>query len=142
MYTFGRKYTPTPFPGGFIEEDVRKGLYNKKNTELLVYRLKVNNEAIYNFDRYVNKLKSERTHYDYKGAIGVYLNKDKFSNNGYVCSSFVYEVLNELKLIDENSIKDKYNWNVRPEDFKSLDNIEMVYEGKASNLINREVSYS
>lgn len=134
MYSFGRKYIHSPIPGGFVKEDINKGLYRNKDTEILIYKLKASEQIINEFDKYVKQLREEKTHYDYKGAIGVYLNKNTFSNNGYVCSSFVYRILRDLKLIDDKSIKNKDYWNIKPEDFKNLNNIELVYEGKASKI--------
>lgn len=133
MYSFGRKYNATPVPAGFITEDISKGLFN--NAKVLIYRLKVDEHTVENFDNYIEDLKLQRTYYDYKGAIGVYLNKDKFGQGGYVCSSFVYEILQELELIEEKTIDNKSKWNIKPEDFKSLDNIELIYEGEASNFM-------
>lgn len=127
MYSFGRKYLELPLPGTFVTEDVNKGLYQRDITDIAVYKIKVDKETIDKFDSYIEEFKGMKTHYDYKGAMGIHFNKNVFTENGYVCSTFVNEVLKQL------DISKLDNWDIKPEDLLKLQNLEFVYEGKAVN---------
>lgn len=87
----------------------------------------MNNRQYTNLLRAINKFNDKVTHYDYKGAIGVYLNKDMFNKDGYVCSSFVNQILQHIG-IETN----KGDWEIQPEDFNHLSNTILIYEGMSS----------
>lgn len=132
MYSFGRKYNRLPIPGGFVKEDINKGLYIKKGTLILIKEMQVNNRQYINLLKAINEFNDKITHYDYKGAIGVYLNKDMFDKDGYVCSSFVNQILQHIG-IETN----KGDWEIQPEDFNHLSNTILIYEGMSSRYLTK-----
>ena len=128
MYSFGRRYLRFPVPGGFIKENVTQGLYAREKTCIVVQEISITEEQ---YDKLLNILSSFQVnpvYYDYKGAIGIYFNKDLFSEHGYVCSSFVNQMLNMIEVKTK-----KNNWEIEPEDFLDLENTLLIYEGNASN---------
>lgn len=141
MYSFGRKYLYSPYPAGFIEENIHDGLYKlKKNVFISVYKIKVSNQE---FEYIYNVLKSFKANgeiyfYDYLGALGVYLGKNLFKRNGYICSSFVSDILNEAGIL-----VDMESWRIRPQHFSSINKFELIYEGlsscyKTSSCVRRQ----
>ena len=120
----------SPYPGGFIREDVRNGLYRaKKSTSISVYKIKVSEESFEMLDLTINSFAqmNDRYFYDFKGAIGIYLKRNMFRKNGYVCSSFVNKVLNDIGISTN-----KKDWEIRPQGFSEIQNGELIYEGVAS----------
>ena len=99
MYSFGRKFLYFPWYGGFISENINDGLFKRmKSSKIAVYRVKVSKDEIKGMKSEINRFSNTDGYfYDYKGAVGIFFKKDMFRDNGYVCSSFVNEVLNKLK---------------------------------------------
>lgn len=129
MYSFGRKYLHFPLPGGFIKEDINNGLYSNGKTLISVYRIPVSEKDINDFDNYINNFQKVDTFYDVKGAVGIYFNKNMFSENGYVCSSFVSKILESLNILTYEDC-----WKIKPQDLIQIDDLdlELIYEGEAS----------
>lgn len=128
MYSFGRKYLRFPVPGGFVKEDVTQGLYAREKACIVVQEISVNEEQYNKLINILSSFQGNSVYYDYKGAIGIYFNKDLFGEYGYVCSSFVNQVLNMIGIKTK-----KNNWEIEPEDFLYLENTLLIYEGNASN---------
>lgn len=129
MFSFGRRYIYFPWYGGFIKEGINKGLFRRmKGSEIAVYRIKINNEEQKKIETKIRQFEgnSKSYVYDYIGLFGVLVNKKLFRENGYVCSSFVAETLEEAGI---RTIKE--SWKVHPEDLAYIDNLELVYEGLA-----------
>lgn len=127
MYSFGRKYVCSPYPGGFIKENINGGLYKlKKSTEIAVYRLPVSIDTLELLYHIIDTFYNGDYFYDFKGAIGVYMQRNMFRKNGYVCSSFVNKVLNDIG-VNTN----KKDWEIRPQEFSNVIGAELIYEGYA-----------
>ena len=128
MYSFGRKYLYTPYPGGFVIENVKQGLFEKKKTKISVYRISISAEDVQKFKSIINEfINNDDLYYDFLGALGMYFNKNKFKKNGYVCSSFANEVLHKIGIHTG-----KNSWQIWPHEFASIAHAELVYEGLAS----------
>lgn len=131
MYSFGRKYTYFPWYGGFIKEDISSGLFKRmKSSKIAIYKVRASESSFLMVDNLISEFSetSDRYFYDFKGALGVYLKRDMFRENGYVCSSFVNEILTKSG-IDTN----KSSWEIEPIEFSKIKDAELIYEGLAAN---------
>lgn len=125
MYSFGRKYQRFPYPGGFIKENIKDGLYSKRsNVSIAVYRIPISRSKAIRLHSYISKFDNNAYFYDFLGALGVYIGKNTFKDKGYVCSSFAWEALKELDVEI-----DKESWQIKPQDFASITQAELIYEG-------------
>ena len=127
MYSFGRKYLYFPWYGGFISENIHKGMFIRSNrSNIAVYRLTVKRDVYEKVNREILDFKDNEKDlfYDYFGIIGMKLGLDLFRPNGYVCSSFTHEILSKAG-VDMN----KDRWEIYPTNFREVDGLELVYEG-------------
>lgn len=137
MYSFGRKYLYTPYPAGFVKENINHGLYKlKKNAFISVYKVYISKKEFKHILQIIKTFEENKNSYfyDYRGALGVYFKKNMFTENGYVCSSFVNEVLNQIGIATN-----KRDWEIRPQDFSSLNRCQLIYEGYSS-LYNKSLA--
>ena len=75
VYSFGRKTARNPFIGGFVKEDVNKGLFKEANCA--VYALTVNEVQMKKMNRYIKEIEAQKGQYHYNllGLLGFLLNK-------------------------------------------------------------------
>lgn len=129
MYSFARKKLRNPFYCGFISEDITKGVFGRDvNTTCRVTRLWVTPNQYKKIISNLEKFKKEKDHlkYNYLGIFGVVFNKAVERRYNYFCSQFVYYIL------DKSGVKmfGKKPGLTRPEDFRTWDELELIYEGK------------
>lgn len=129
MYSFARKGIKNPFNCGFISEDITKGIFGRdKDTTCMVLRLWVTSAQYKQIVRNIDKFKREKSFYGYNyiGIVGVMCNRAIERRYNYFCSQFVYYVLEKsgIKLFD------KKPGLVKPEDFRTGDGMEIIYEGR------------
>lgn len=127
MYSFGRKHTYNPFVGCFVKENLYNGVFrfhNKLKGQVL--ELNVTEEQydeatklLYDFVSNSNYFK-----YNYLGLINSLLNRESFCDDRFLCSEFVYYVLNKVGIAD----LDKPRNLVRPQDLLNITS-EIVFEG-------------
>lgn len=133
-YSFGRKYTYIPLPGGFINEKYDKRCKHFKNSYFRIYELKVSNNK---FEKLKKNLKNDylRNKKEYKyNIIGLYyiqrkkiLHRDKH----LLCSQFCSKIL-----IDNDILTfDKDYSLIKPEDFLNIENTNVIYEGKSIDYL-------
>jgi len=131
MYTFGRRYVYSVYPGGFVKEQIHKRIYKRfKNTRIVVLKLSVSDEQ---YDKIVAHLREMYLHkkeytYNFLGAILVRFNKTFKRKNCYYCSEFIWELFHKYDLIDMETYKSKTL--IRPMEFLRLGMGEIVYRGK------------
>lgn len=137
LYSFGRKRINNPLIGGFVCEDINKGLYLKFiNTHCALYKLRISEEQYMNLKNSIDEFKDIAHNYRYNilGLLAVAFNIPLSRNNAYFCSQFAAEMLkrSDIKLFEKPSSL------VKPSDFRLLDNLELIYEGKLKdyNKIN------
>ena len=72
VYSFGRKTARNPFIGGFVKEDVDKGLFKEANC--VVYALKVNEVQLQKMNCYIKEIEAQKGEYRYNlfGLLGFY----------------------------------------------------------------------
>lgn len=131
MYSFGRKYTYFPWYGGFIKENINDGLYRRmKSSKIAVYEIIVSQNEFNLIQCEIENFKENKNlyFYDYLGAAGVYFKRNLFRNNGYICSSFVNEVLNKTGINTNLN-----NWEIQPVQFSNIKNSRLIYEGLSIN---------
>ena len=75
VYSFGRKTVRNPFIGGFVKEDVDKGLFKEANCA--VYALTVNEVQLQKMNCYIKEIEAQKGEYRYNllGLLGFLLNK-------------------------------------------------------------------
>lgn len=103
MYSFGRKYTLIPFIGTFKKEDLDKGIYMLSETvPSLVLEIQVSNQQYEMVKTLLNHFISNNTiyKYNYIGLIHNLLKKPVCNDHRFLCSEFVYHILNESGIVD------------------------------------------
>ncbi len=134
VYSFGRKKPHNPFIGGFVNEDIRRGLF--KNARCAIYSFEVTDEQISKMKYFINKIKTEKHLYRYNllGLITFIINKPYQRKRAFFCSEFVAHVLNEGEI---NEFQKPCSL-ISPYDLQSIDSIELEFEGELKDLFEQE----
>lgn len=135
MYSFARKKLHNPFRCGFITEDITKGVFGRDvNTVCRVARLRVTSNQYKRIRKIVESFRKESSFYKYNylGIVGVMCNKPIERRYNYFCSQFVFYVLQKAGV----EMFDKKPGLTRPEDFRTWNELELIYEGKLIDYRN------
>lgn len=137
LYSFGRKYPYLMLPAGFIMEDIQKGLFVRNlSAPCALYELEVT-------DKVYRKLKLElqqmlwnanQFRYSCVGPLFCYFGVTYERKNRFFCSQFVADILGRVGALPLQKPPSLYV----PNDFTLMPELEMVYEGTLSGLINRQ----
>ncbi len=136
MFSFGRKIIWFPLSGGFVKEDVNKGVFKMHpETKCKIYKLEVSDDdyniiitRLNNFLAAPNSFK-----YSFLNVILMYFNIPFQRKHFYVCSSFVSYLLNGIiPLEKEISL-------VTPDDYNGY-NLNSIYEGTLCDFVNNKAS--
>jgi hypothetical protein len=135
VYSFGRKTARNPFIGGFVKEDVNKGLFKQANCA--IYSLTVNEVQIQRMNHYIKKIESQKGEYRYNllGLLGFILNKPIKRKKAFFCSQFVATLLKECNIIDFG----KSPSLVAPNDLQKVSKFQFVYEGELKGYLNKGI---
>ena len=131
MYSFGRRNKYNPFIGRFVKENLDEGVFGlQKNLKGLVLELKVTPEQYGRIDELLSEFIINRNNYRYNyfGLINSVLNIEAYSNDRFLCSEFVYYILNECGVANLNKPRNL----VRPVDLLKL-NGQVVFKGYIKN---------
>ncbi len=131
MYSFGRTNPDNPFSGGFVEEDLKGGVYQKyTEARCLIYKVKVTKLQYDSLKAELAKFQNEadKYHYNLIGLVGAKFGIPLKRKHHYFCSQFVSELLINSKIYDI----DKEPEIISPSDLYSVSNMELLYEGYAS----------
>ncbi|WP_297632579.1 hypothetical protein [uncultured Clostridium sp.] len=136
MYGFSRKYTYNPFIGVFKKENVTKGLY--KHQKVLpgsIIEIEVTKEQYIKFKTIIDEfiINSYRYKYNPKGLIYVLLNKEMSVENKFLCSEFVYYILNQCGIVEWDMPANL----IRPQQLLNLPG-RIVYEGDLKEIMYGE----
>ena len=126
MYSFGRLNPYNPFLGGFVQEGVGKGTFKRfKKTKARVYSLQVNDDQYDKVVQVIRDIQDNKLDYNFNilGLIGVILHYKVERERYFYCAEFVKYVLEESNICTLPDI-------VKPEDFKEIDNLNVVYTGQ------------
>ncbi len=141
MYSFARKRVHYPFYCGLIDEDIDKGIFGrKKTTRCLVLRLPVTEEEYGRVHQTVEHFKADRRKYGYN-YLGVFAARVHISierKYNYFCTQFVDKVLQMSGI----NLFGKKSGLVTPEDYRTSDKLEHIYEGLLVNYRNWLSSFS
>ena len=142
MYSFGRTNPDNPFSGGFVEEDLQGGIYEKfSQTQCLIYKVQVTDEQYHSLKKQLSRFQNdaENYHYNLIGLMGAKIGYPIQRKNHYFCSQFVSELLINSNLYDMT----KNPALVAPEDLYDVADLEFIYEGYANlypGMINHSYS--
>ncbi len=127
MYSFARKWTFNPFIGGFRKEDLDNGVYRFSRTlPGKVIEIEVSHEDYQMVKKTIREFSENRDKYGYNylGLIYNFLNISVDVEDRFLCSEFVYHVLNKHEIIDLKKPKAL----VRPQNFEEVIG-KVVYDG-------------
>lgn len=131
MYTFGRKYTYLPLPGGFICESKERGIYKRfTKTKSALLELSVNEDVYEEIQDKLRTMYLDKNKYKYN-LLGIFyakFGKLRKKENYFYCSEFVQEVFEPygLGVNTESGV-------IRPINFLSVSNGKLLFEGVLSN---------
>lgn len=135
MYSFGRKYPYIAFIGGFVKEGNTFGTFKRfYNTVISVYELEVTNEQYENVCEKIEYVKQYKDEYRFNilGLALAAINKKTYREKTYYCAEFVRAVL-EKSGIDTSNLPRV----IKPEHFKDLDGVILIYKGLFKTYKNR-----
>lgn len=126
MYSFGRLNAYNPFWGGFVHEGLDRGTFKRfKKTKARIYSLTVDDEQYEKVKEVIRDIQNNRFDYNYNmlGLVAVLINYRVKRERCFYCAEFVKYVLEESKICHLPDV-------VKPEDFKEIDNLSVVYNGQ------------
>lgn len=132
MYSFGRKYTYNPFIGTFVTENFNEGVYGfHEYLHGKVIEIRVTDNQHKKITGLLNEFESNRNEYryNYAGLFRSLFNAETHSEKNFLCSEFVYYVLNSADIADFGIHRSL----VRPQDFLNL-NGKVIYSGNLKNI--------
>ena len=132
VYSFGRLNAYNPFWGGFVHEGIDKGTFKRfKKTKARVYSLKVKDEQYEKVKEVIRDIQNNRLDYNFNilGLIGVVINYRVKREHSFYCAEFVKYVLEQSSICDLPEI-------IKPEDFKEIDDLNVVYNGRLQEYGN------
>ena len=138
VYSFGRKTARNPFIGGFVKEDVKRGLF--KRADCAIYSIKVTEIDLQKMQSYLTEIEAQKKYYRYNflGLFGVLFNKPLRRKKAFFCSQFVASILNECSSVDF----EKPLSLIAPNDLQSIGSLQFEYEGKLTSYQTNNVEKS
>lgn len=136
MFSFGRKITWFPLIGGFVKEDINKGVFKMHpETKCKIYKLEVSDE---DYDIIINRLNNflaepNSFRYSFLNVFLMYFNIPLQRKYCFVCSSFVSYLLHGVIPLDKEISL------VTPDDYNSY-NLNAIYEGTLHDFVNNKAS--
>lgn len=135
IYSFGRINPYIAFIGGLVKESLTSGTFKRfKKTNTSVYELEVTDKQYEYIQTKIQKMMEHKEEYKFniKGLFYVALNKKVKKPKTFYCAEFVKYVL-ESSNIDTSKLPEI----IKPEDFKKMDNMELIYKGKLRKYRSR-----
>lgn len=128
LYSFGRIKPYNPILGGFVQEDISGGTFERfPNTRCALFSLKITKRQYKKLKRELYRFKRESNKYGYNliGVVSAAFNYPIHREYRYFCSEFVSELLlnSGIKIIDKNPSL------TAPMDFVLSDELECIYVG-------------
>lgn len=135
IYSFGRINPYIAFIGGLVKESLTSGTFKRfKKTNAAVYEIEVTDKQYDNIKKQIQKMMEHKKEYKFnvKGLFYVALNKKVKKPKTFYCAEFVKYVL-ENSNIDTSKLPEI----IKPEDFKKMANMELIYKGKLKKYRSR-----
>lgn len=133
MYSFGRTFAFCPFIAGFVHEQPNKGTFKRfKKTKTRVYSLEVPDDKYEKALEIIRDFKDNRKQYKFNiiGLACVAINLKFKREKSFYCAEFVKYVL------EQSQIKDSLPDLIKPEDFKEIEGLNVVYSGILNEYSN------
>ena len=130
MYSFGREYPYLLLPAGFVREGVNFGTFKRfKKTKTAIYSLQVSDSQYDNLKQEIERFNRNKKNYDFNimGLFTAMFRLKLKRERKLYCAEFVKVVLD-----DAGVITNLPNC-VRPDDFKYIEGLKLVYIGKLKN---------
>ena len=127
MYSFGRLNPYNPFWGGFVHEGIDIGTFKRfKATMTNIYSLDVTDEQYDQIKGIINYIKDTKELHKFNvlGLFAVGFHKRISFDNSFYCAEFVKYVL------EKSGVETNLPEMIKPEDFKKLKDIRLVYQVK------------
>lgn len=134
LYSFARQNLYIPIFAGFVKEDINNGVYKlHDNTLCEIYRISISEKQYISLQKLIEEFEKNEDKYGYNflGLLTMLFNIPYHRAHHYVCSQFVAYLLHDSKSIN---FKKHYSL-IRPHDFTSLSELDLIYSGKLSNYI-------
>jgi hypothetical protein len=130
MYSFGRENPYLILPAGFVREGVDFGTFKRfKKTKTAIYSLQITDEQFDNLKHEIEKFNQDKENYDFN-IMGLFTAMFRWKlkrEKKLYCAEFVKVVL------DDAGVVTNLPKCVRPDDFKYIDGLKLVYTGKLKN---------
>ena len=126
MYSFGRLHPYNPIWGGFVHEQINKGIFKRfKYTIAEVYSLNIEDSQYDIINQLIKNIKESPKPYKFNfiGLVAVSLNKNIHIKRSFYCAEFVKYLFEQAHI--PNNLPDI----VKPQDFKDLKGIQLIYGG-------------
>ena len=126
LYSFGRLNPYNPFRGGFIHEGIDIGTFKRfYKTTANIYSICITDEQYEKIENTIKMFEENKEEYKFNviGLFAAGINKKIQFKNKLYCAEFVKYVL------DTSGIETNLPQIVKPEDFKYIDNKELLYKG-------------
>ncbi len=136
LYSFGRTNPNNPFSGGFVIENLRKGVYkHNPKSECIIYKFKITKEQydqlLLELDHF--KKSPKKLKYNFLGLLTAGLNIRFKRKNYYFCTQFVSQVFIDAGIFNTSKQPELF----RPEDILSnIKDYEQIFEGYIVNYVN------
>ena len=127
MYSFGRLNPYNPFIGGFVHEYINKGTFKRfYKTKARICALQVTDYQYKNLENIIAKIEQEKCNYTFNslGLFAAGFHKKIGREDSFYCAEFVKYV------IEKSEIDIKLPSIVKPEHFKDLRELEVIYTGR------------
>lgn len=129
LFSFGRYYTYFPFWAGFINENIKSGLFKaKKSTNACIYEVIVSEDKYNRLKELIAEIKDKKHKYRFNmiGMALVAFNISLRRKYKKYCAEFVSEVLHGAGIHKQC----KAHCLARPHDFHDVSGSTMIFEGK------------
>lgn len=139
FYSFGRKISFCPIWGGFVTEELDKGVYKRfKNAECGIFELEISAEQFEKLRIEIEQfqLRADKLRYNFIGLFTCAMGVQFTRQNHYFCSQFVDTILKGAGV----DIFKKPSEFVTPTDFLNADELTLIYSGPIKKLASEGAS--
>lgn len=129
MYSFGRLNPYNPFIGGFVHEYINRGTFKRfYKTKAKICALQVTDNQYNNLKNIIKQIEKEKYNYTFNilGLLAAGFHKKIGKEHSFYCAEFVKYV------IEKSEIDIKLPDIIKPEDFKNVEELEVIYTGLLS----------
>ena len=129
MYSFGRLNPYNPFIGGFVHEYINRGTFKRfYKTKAKICALQVTDNQYNNLKNIIKQIEKEKYNYTFNilGLFAAGFHKKIGKEHSFYCAEFVKYV------IEKSEIDIKLPDIIKPEDFKNVEELEVIYTGLLS----------